>query len=169
MEIPGKGKGVIVTRDIKAGELVLAEEPLLRLRKQRMGPEYMAARLASLTPNQREAFYQLHRSGAQADIPELDIVTTNGFQMGDAGDTGIFLISSRINHTCFPNISSTWQEDKGKRHFHAIKPIRKGDEIGSLRLPARYERESPETAQRSLWVRLLLHIMSNGRQSFAGE
>jgi hypothetical protein len=115
-----------------------------------MGPEYMAAQLAALTSEKREAFYQLHHSGVQTTIPELDIILTNGFQMGDSDDTGIFLISSRINHTCFPNISSTWQEDKGKRQFHAIKAIKKGGEIG---FPYVNQLDTKENRQKQLMAK----------------
>jgi hypothetical protein len=57
--IPGKGKGVIATRDIRAGELVLTEKPLFRS-PSGVSAEEIERHLSTLSAKQRTAFFDLH-------------------------------------------------------------------------------------------------------------
>jgi hypothetical protein len=129
VDIPGRGKGVVATRDIAAGELVLAEKPLFRIKKDMLTARSLKAAVDKLGTEQRADFYGLYRCGAQSLTPELDILSTNSIQLGETGDTGLFKIACRINHACSANANNWWSEKDNKVHWHAIKPINKGDEV----------------------------------------
>lgn len=104
-DIPGKGKGMIATRDIALGEIVLVERPVLifplaLLRDAVTSFREYATR--SMDPEDWKQFSNLVNV-KNSDIPEFDgIMTTNAFTIelkaGKEGYSGVFLQISRINH-----------------------------------------------------------------------
>ena len=53
----------------------------------------------------------------------LAIAITNMFNQG------VFLLGSRINHSCIPNVNFTFNENLNKITFHAVRDIEKGEEL----------------------------------------
>ncbi|KAJ7750394.1 hypothetical protein DFH07DRAFT_961361 [Mycena maculata] len=117
-EIPGKGRGMVASRDLKAGEAVLMDSPLILLVKDQMNaltflalPEpaiHAMLLLHNNIPNNRE--FSRH-----IDIPQhrlLDylkgVATTNAFgSRVDSDGTGvgmILLAGSLFNHSNEPNV-----------------------------------------------------------------
>lgn len=50
--------------------------------------------------------------------------------------TGICQDASRINHSCIPNAHFSWNANIGRETVHAVRDIRKGEEITISYLPA---------------------------------
>ncbi|KAK7682416.1 hypothetical protein QCA50_014621 [Cerrena zonata] len=137
VDLPGKGKGVIATRDIAQGELLFREEPL-----------FLVPTSTRLTPTQRQQFYNLSYvnlpSNLIPDSPEyheaisLAIFQTNSIAAGN-GQAGIFPRVARLNHGCSKAFNSvySWRANEGGRGLivvHALKRIKEGEVRGPLGL-----------------------------------
>ncbi|KAI0376802.1 hypothetical protein F5Y04DRAFT_265781 [Hypomontagnella monticulosa] len=144
-EIPGKGRGMIAATTITKGTRILAEPPLFRVPRRGGNREHLrdaiSRKVASLNNEQRQAFLSLHNSFEAEDGPNLGRVRTNALPLGsDATTGGIFLESSRINHSCNHNAQNTWNESLQKLTIHAIRDIPKGDEVTIMYLHDRGNR-----------------------------
>jgi hypothetical protein len=111
--VPGAGKGMFVTTDLKAGDLIMAERPLLVAPaafpyanlKGFVHPDKIMEMAVNerLGPNGRDIFMQLHNCKGP-DTPKIrGIVDTNSLELGpmpghDTQYMGIFQHISRINH-----------------------------------------------------------------------
>lgn len=129
--IPGKGLGLLASREIKAGELIATESPLIRMNLDEMGYYRLEWEVNRLMPDKRESFWKLHHTGME-ELPELfEIWRKNAFSSG-SNSQSIFTIISRINNSCTPNASVSWHDEdgaEGKMHLYAIMDIGKGEEI----------------------------------------
>lgn len=132
--IPGKGQGLIAVQDIPKGTRILSEKPLFRI--QSFGSELTVMEkeiqrsLNLLSKDDQKAFFALHNSTPGDSYPLIGIVKTNSISLGSGSSTGgIFLIISRINHSCRPNTQDTWNSSTGNEIIHAIRDIKKGEEI----------------------------------------
>ncbi|CAL1713363.1 unnamed protein product [Somion occarium] len=141
VDLPGKGKGVIATRDIAQGELLLREKPLFLVPTHITSSPgaLLLTSLARLTPVQRKSFYDLSYVNFPRDVipdtPEynealaLAIFQTNSIAAGS--NVGIFPRMARFNHGCSSAFNSvyTWREKEGFLVAHALKAIKKGEEL----------------------------------------
>ncbi|GAA5853495.1 hypothetical protein JCM5353_006531 [Sporobolomyces roseus] len=129
-EIAGKGMGVIATGDIKAGELVLKETPLITLQQQRT-PAALERLMTTLTQSQKDDYNKLHIASNKNNVPKvLAIFQTNAMQLGPQSTTsGVFIEGSRFNHSCRPNCSRSWDERQGVEWFIANRDIGQGEEL----------------------------------------
>ncbi|GAA5968105.1 hypothetical protein JCM11641_003732 [Rhodosporidiobolus odoratus] len=126
--IDGKGEGVLATRTIQPGELVLAEEPLFKAGIVST-EDSIARTVNSLSFTDREALLALS-SGGRAGGKHTAIFSNNAFGLGDhASVAGLFLQGSKFNHSCRPNVSRVWDEGKGVELFIASAPIKEGEEL----------------------------------------
>ncbi|KAH9883471.1 hypothetical protein F4778DRAFT_766636 [Xylariomycetidae sp. FL2044] len=139
--IEGKGRGIIASQDIKAGEVILEESPLV------LAPKGTANMLLFLLLPQKavEAALLLHNAfpgetkyTARSDIPLhrlldalLGIMSTNSFDgYGPYGNIGILLLTgSLFNHSDTQNIDRHWNATKEKEVFMASRDIKKGEEL----------------------------------------
>ncbi|KAF8208655.1 hypothetical protein K438DRAFT_2068491 [Mycena galopus ATCC 62051] len=140
-DLPGKGKGLIATRDIKQGELVLQESPLFTVpTSSSQSPAAFVSRLLdSVAPEGRDAFLNLsyvHVHFPDGLDPEthpaevaLAIFQTNAVAAGDRA--GIFPRMARLNHGCSSafNVVYTWREREQQLFVHALRNISKGQEL----------------------------------------
>ncbi|KAJ3024027.1 hypothetical protein HKX48_007958 [Thoreauomyces humboldtii] len=139
-----KGLGCFAVQDIPAGQLLIAEEPLLTL--PRAHPKWLIGKkieqLASkLTQPAKDEYFSLSGSHVHHKDAE-NIWYTNVLEMGDPQDRmGVFLVISRFNHSCIPNALFHWSEALNRQVVYNIKPLVKGQEIEvayiSLMAPAR--------------------------------
>lgn len=139
VDLPGKGKGLVATRDITQGELLIKERPLFRVPLQTSSSpsQLIWASVQELDQSARKAFMKLSyvKFPKEADPqmhPEevaLAIFQTNAVSAGDA--VGIFPRMARLNHGCAGSFNSmyTWREDEGVLVVHALKNISKGQEL----------------------------------------
>lgn len=163
--LPGKGLGMVASRNIHPGELIMAEPPLLMVpwwvkgieyNKTRERTQILEVQLKQLSAGQRKGFWQLADCKANPGEPSsLDgIWRTNNFALGASGlrvDNGLFLNISRFNHSCCPFAEFTWNPRKRRQELRAIRNIPCGTEITisyfSLAVAARDRRGRKEYLQ----------------------
>ncbi|GJE97204.1 SET domain-containing protein [Phanerochaete sordida] len=157
VDIPGKGKGSIAARDIKQGERILREEPLFilpsQVRVQGSPGAIVLSALASLSPHQRDAFYNLSyvnfprhltpNSPSYHETMALAIFETNAIGADDDG-TGIFPTTARLNHGCSAafNAVYSWRSSEGALVVHALKNIKEGEELLTTYFDTKRPRDS---------------------------
>lgn len=147
VEISGKGKGMVAARDIKAGELVIAEAPAISVLQHGSSINYMdlLRELDALPPEKLVKFLELHNAQKGRMPAMVDIFCTNCIEMGSTNRLGLFFVCSNFNSTCMPNVNNTWYQNPGKVLFHAIRDIKCGEELGFCyvsTLDSRKERRS---------------------------
>jgi hypothetical protein len=121
--IPGKGMGMIATRDIENGELIIQEEPVFDVRRYSR-IDYLVDQFKKLSSTEQEAVMNLHN--AHPEFGELHgIMNTNSLKRGD--NSILCLEVSRFNHSCLPNAEYTFSEPY--QRVYAIRNIKKGDEL----------------------------------------
>ena len=135
--IPGKDVGVVAARDLRRGERILKERPAMTARTTE---DHAASALdASDAPD----FWDLHDCHAVGETKTvLGICRTNCFELRDpaTGDTrsGMFLLGSRFNHDCSPNVHRTWLPDEGVEVYHALRDVPEGAELCGEYIPLYY-------------------------------
>lgn len=146
---PGKGLGVFATHTLEPGDIVMQEEPLIKIRPPefRDGMGYPLNQIGILV---REAFENLsadmqadvlslhaHLTAAEKNNPNLDklrpIFRSNAYTTGK--DIGLFPKIARINHSCRPNTSYFWNERLNKRVVYATRRIEEGEEFSVTYIP----------------------------------
>ncbi|KAL5482605.1 hypothetical protein ACEPAI_9199 [Sanghuangporus weigelae] len=138
VDIPKKGKGLVAMRDIKQGELLIKERPLIVVPSSTNSSpaQLLKDRLRNLTPSQRDEYYSLSYVHPGKDLKSLSeddimlaIFQTNGISAGDS--VGLFPRTARLNHGCSAAFNSvySWRTREGNLVVHAIKPIKRGQEL----------------------------------------
>lgn len=95
-------------------------------------PAEGAARLErTLNLVEDNALFTLDRKLASRLIRGLD-VNNMGIISSEGRSVGIYPLASRINHSCSPNVYAYHALDKGAIVYHAIRPIKKGDELCAM-------------------------------------
>ncbi|KAG6089727.1 hypothetical protein E4U30_008316 [Claviceps sp. LM220 group G6] len=135
-DIPGKGKGLVATREIPKGTRILSEQPLITLPIKvpaEKVPDLLSRQWESLNIDQRTAYLSLHNNVANVsknDRPQLvSIFYTNCREYGREDRLAIFMEASRINHDCESNTEGEWNPNIKRHTVHAIKDIHAGEEI----------------------------------------
>ncbi|KAF9361826.1 hypothetical protein BGX34_006873 [Mortierella sp. NVP85] len=150
-DAPGKGRGMFATQDIKRGTCVIAESPLVYVSQLNSLAENLAA-VEALSKKNKKYFYALRNAHEDMGLPqEFGIIQTNCLPRGpDALDSAVYRIISRINHSCVPNVTHTWNPRTKKETIYAIKDIPEGAEIlTSYLLPFMTRAERQERLFRS--------------------
>jgi hypothetical protein len=130
--IEGKGKGLVALTDIERGKRILCEPPLLTtayISSVSQLESTIGSKLKCLSEAQQQEFLSLYNN-FPGKKPFSGIVKTNALPLG-SGSTigGIFPTISRINHSCRPNTQHTWNRSTERETIHAIRDIKKGEEI----------------------------------------
>lgn len=107
-DIPGKGIGLVATRHLKAGDLVLKDRPLVILENNGnhlATPAELEFAYRKLSEADRQLYDSLSVSEANKDLSgSLAISKTNAIQLGVGSKMGgVFAEGSRFNHSCSPN------------------------------------------------------------------
>lgn len=131
--VPGKGHGLVAASKISKGTRILSEAPLIQVPRDVNDKDQLrrsiAAKLASLSEDQRRSYFALKNSHAE-EGSELGIAKTNALPLGSGAPKGaVFLVASRINHCCHQNAQNTWNEKLQKLTIHACQDIEEGEEI----------------------------------------
>ncbi|KAJ6557236.1 hypothetical protein DFH09DRAFT_922936, partial [Mycena vulgaris] len=139
VDLPRKGKGLVATRDIDQGELVIQESPLFVVPKSisESPAAFISRMLQSVSPADRDAFLNLSYVNfpegldpdTHPDEVSLEKFQTNAVATGDG--VGIFPRMARLNHGCSSafNVVYTWRQREQALFVHALKNIRKGQEL----------------------------------------
>jgi len=138
-QIEGKGIGVIALRNIKQGELIISEEPLLIIpwwvRHSIYPGKDLEDTLSKFLEDLPEDKYQLFMSLSDCkseEKSEIGIWRTNNFALGPTSpksSNGIFPTIARFNHSCYPSAEFVWNEKKGQQDIRAIRDIQASEEI----------------------------------------
>ncbi|PVH91320.1 hypothetical protein DM02DRAFT_546061 [Periconia macrospinosa] len=150
-EITGKGCGVFATTSITRGTRIICEAPLFRVPRGGNSKgqlhDAILKTIASLDEAQRQQFLALYNAFDDEYGPDIGRVRTNALPLGsDAIEGGIFLTSSRINHSCIQNAQNTWNEELLKMTIHALCDITEGEEITIFYLTDRPNRKARHDA-----------------------
>jgi len=137
---PEKGWGAYATRRIERGALILSEKPLFIVRKPHAEiTNKDVARAVKQMPSSRKPLFFLLRDNASGQFRSVNhAFAENSFNMagedpggwqGD-GPRGLFLLHSRLNHSCLPNakIPSRNREITELQSF-AVRDILPSEEI----------------------------------------
>ena len=138
VEIPGKGRGLVATRNLEAGELVLSEKMFLKLDSN--SAKDLSVFL-KLDPKIKEKLGKLscpaEDMGYDKSDPEkyLAHCLLKKFRLNrictaeKSSSCAVFEIISMINHSCVPNVYWFWMEDKTTMEIRVLKKIAEGEEI----------------------------------------
>ncbi|PSN63744.1 SET domain-containing protein [Corynespora cassiicola Philippines] len=135
-DVPGKGKGLIATKDIPKGTRIISEIPIITSGQDTPDMEQLGIRiyqqLRSLSEDQRREFLSMSNVYTYTNTIERyrGIFRTNALPTGPCLDIGgVFLITCRINHACDANAVNFWNDNLNKITIHAVRDICKGEEI----------------------------------------
>lgn len=141
--IPDAGLGIVATCDLTPGTRILAERPLFfisgvdMVSAKAQGPEAQEAmvleHVVRLSANDQRDFWGLsdcwHEGTAKT---AFGIWQTNAIATGeDAAEThnGLFVLGSRFNHSCRPNVNRCWVDDIQAEVFHVVQDVVAGEQL----------------------------------------
>lgn len=137
-DIPGKGKGMIATRDIALGEIVIVERPVtiyetfIDLESLNGFEQYVKM---FMNPEIWKAYNNLCNVKGDSISHFRGVCNTNAFEVdidffGKHNSYGaVFLELSRLNHSCGPNLDRLWDSHLFVFTVQAVRPIRAGQEL----------------------------------------
>lgn len=157
---PDRGQALFSARRIRPGTLIFAEEPLIALSKElEESYEAIEAAFSALSKREKKAYGALFDAKKSRMSTTVSIYYSNcystesfvGAQVSDntlEGGSCIGKLSSRINHSCVPNVCFSFlppslAHRRGQMRFYAIKAISKGKELLS-----NYDKSIFETSRR---------------------
>ncbi|KAG6304757.1 hypothetical protein E4U45_001154 [Claviceps purpurea] len=150
-DVPGKGKGLVATKDIPKGTRITSEQALFTISGYKtLGVKdqgrLIRQQLDALSSDQRNAFMSLHNAHPFDDAADqhYGIFSTNCLPL-DEIQAGIFLEACRANHNCENNVVYGWNKTIKRMTLHAMRDIRSGEEITASyvsRLKSRKDRQA---------------------------
>eukprot|EP00933_Yihiella_yeosuensis_P024798 TRINITY_DN1922_c1_g2_i1.p1 TRINITY_DN1922_c1_g2~~TRINITY_DN1922_c1_g2_i1.p1 ORF type:complete len:505 (+),score=84.69 TRINITY_DN1922_c1_g2_i1:100-1614(+) len=128
-----KGLGVLATSDIKRGQLILSEEPILKFRSS--DPVWLCRirKMVRDSPQKRKALSSLYdafrrETGGKKSL--RGVVQTNAFRCGMKTEYYVLGIqASRFNHSCNSNCEQSYDEELNQLQFYASTDIEAGQEL----------------------------------------
>jgi hypothetical protein len=131
--IPSKGKGLVASRPIAAGTLLISEPPLFTtasLSDPATFEKDLGAIIRALPREGQRAFLSLHNNFPGQPAPFSNIVRSNGYPLGPSSDVGgLFPLVARLNHSCRPNAQHAWDAARGRETVHAVRDVAAGEEL----------------------------------------
>ena len=125
----GKGLGLFATREIKRGDLIIAEKPLFTY-DQDADTRALNKIVSKLSASDRDMFFQLADCHTLNSKSVQGITLTNSLPLGTGASLrAIFPIISRICHSCCPNVTHSWDKERMVENIYCIKALQAGDEI----------------------------------------
>ncbi|KAG6304580.1 hypothetical protein E4U45_001360 [Claviceps purpurea] len=142
-DIPGKGKGLVATRNIPKGMRILSERPLIHApfnssNEQRKKMVY--SQVQALNEKERDIFLSFPNRYSFSDSATRynGIFRTSSilYQTEPQNKTfAIFPEACRINHDCDENAFHDWNCDTQQQTVHAMRDIEEGEEITIAYMP----------------------------------
>lgn len=125
------GLGMIASRNIKRGELILAEKPLIKIKQNVPKLQlsiHIEDQVSKLNYQDKEKIFELHDNQIPKSL--VGIFKTNGYMLGKKSlFCGLFYTMARMNHSCLPNATHHWVESENLQKVFALKDISLGEEI----------------------------------------
>jgi hypothetical protein len=158
-----KGLGVIAISDIPRGTRVIAESDLLQVNRSTVDAKEVVRAFEKLPLSEQNLYLELYayaspeyKSAAERELEQsweqipqlhrkvLEIYAANAFG-------GVFLLSSRINHSCIPNLHFAYNPELLKETFHAIRDITAGEELTIMYIKGTNRTRSQRQAELNRW------------------
>ncbi|KAG6093267.1 hypothetical protein E4U30_004471 [Claviceps sp. LM220 group G6] len=142
-DIPGKGKGLVATRNIPKGTRILSERPLIHApfdssKEQRRTIIY--SQVEALNQEERDIFLSFSNRYAFSDSATRysGIFRTNCISAASKPRKmlAFFPLACRINHDCDENAAKDWNPDTKRHTVHAMRDIEEGEEITVAYVPS---------------------------------
>lgn len=137
VQIPCKGFGMIATRKLYPGDLILAEKPVFIVpdaifEDVEKCEEFLGKETNKLSCDDRELFLSLSDKrvtdpNSHDPNPYCGIFYTNAMTYND--DAALCPLMSRANHSCRPNAEFISRPDLGVQHLVTNYVINEGEEI----------------------------------------
>ena len=141
-EIPGKGRGLVAARDIKMGELIFTDKPVIKIyidEEPQARRESLSKQIDKLPSEAKRQFNLLKVLPEYHDEQDVDMLNLAKFLSNSRellrgrmdGWCFCYLNTVLINHSCAPNVAigPLLPEEELKEEVRAIKDIKRGDEI----------------------------------------
>jgi len=149
-ELPGRGSGLIATKDFYPGDLIMRENPIIDMPDKVFSsddPDYIEnwldKKINKLSSEDRFKFYDLsdargshydEDSGA-SNKTTLGIFYTNCMNFTNES-AALFPTMARSNHSCTPNSEFITREKLGVQDLVATRAIKEGEEVTLSYIPA---------------------------------
>jgi len=137
LSIPGKGNGMIATRKLYPGEVIISETPLLVIPEKTFDnadklESYLERQINKLSSDDRNKFFDLSdcrivEKNAFDGYSYCGSCYTNAMTYGD--DAAICPTIAMANHSCKPNAEFVTRADLGKQLLVTMYIIEAGEEI----------------------------------------
>lgn len=136
-QIPNKGKGIVAARPIRRGEYLFSEAPLFTLPPSPTNSMVLGA-LSKCTREEQCQYFSLANSYRTKLLPAVAIFETNFLLLGRGvlqgksnhqDSAGVFLLGSRFNSSCTPNVCKTWDELRCMMVFRTLRDVVEGEEL----------------------------------------
>jgi len=130
--LAGKGTGLIATRNLYPGDLIMEEVPALLIPDEiyedtESASDMIDKQILGLSSSQRELVLGLTDCRTPEDPSYLGLFYTN--DMNYDGDACLCPVMARANHSCRPNAEFTTRRDLGHQRLVAMYNVKKGEEI----------------------------------------
>lgn len=142
VQIDGRGLGVVAARDLKAGERLLREAPLVvaEMEGSSISHALLEGAVDPLSPEKRTRLFELSQNAEYGEIKNAaGIAQTNGipFRWREKKFGAVYYTASRFNHSCAANTSYKWAAERsidsgqvnGFLTVHATTRITAGTEL----------------------------------------
>lgn len=147
VNVEGHGLSARATRDLKLGDVVLLEEPVLVVTSNDKGDEWkeqLYSKYQALPEEKQQEVWNLHDACLQKREKSLEgILFTNciGRDQRVRFDAALCLELSRFNHSCSPNLEQSWDQEAGQVRLVAAEPVKAGEELFTHYVELRLHRE----------------------------
>ncbi|CCE29252.1 uncharacterized protein CPUR_02945 [Claviceps purpurea 20.1] len=148
-DIPGKGKGLVATRNIPKGTRILSERPLIHApfdSSQEQRKTIIYPQVEALNKEEREIFLSFPNRYAFSDSATRynGIFRTNCISAASKPRkiVAFFPLACRINHDCDENATKDWNPDTKRHTVHAMRDIEEGEEITVAYVPSLLNQET---------------------------
>lgn len=125
----GKGLGVQAALPMKAGDLIVREQPVL---SGTLGERPDRTQFKELSSYEQQAVMSLCDVYAcgPGDRTLEGIMLSNALPRGPRSEeTVLCLLASRFNHSCAPNAEYLWLDGQGVEEVRAVREINPGEEV----------------------------------------
>ena len=143
LQVEGKGRGLVATRTLEVGELVLSEKAFLKIPSRDVISKSFChldadveAKLMNLSCPADAMLEKLSQESILENMSKILLRKFGANRMevlsggGATGDSVVFETMSMINHSCMPNVAwFTEEEDDTRKEVRVCRRIQEGEEI----------------------------------------
>lgn len=133
--LAGKGLGMVAVRKICQGEVILTENPLLLLnknRKERLKSPNLLEQFENLSESNKTKVLKLHHENPGGTLSERiqRIFEANTIEVAPVNSIALYPTIPRINHSCSPSVVWSWVAGSPQtKQVRAVRDISPGEEL----------------------------------------